>query len=179
MSIIPVLTTERLILRAHEGGDLPAAFATWSDPRVVRHIGGETFNRTQCWSRILNYRGLWDVLGFGYWAVTDRESGTFLGDVGFADFKREIEPSIEGMAEAGWVLSPQAEGRGYATEAVTAALTWYDETFPGREAVCIIAPDNKASMRVAEKCGFRRWTETTFKGDPTVMFRRPAGGDIS
>jgi RimJ/RimL family protein N-acetyltransferase len=39
-------------------------------------------------------------------------------------------------------------------------------------AVCIIAPANLASIRVAEKAGFREWQRSTYHGEPTIVFRR-------
>lgn len=95
-----------------------------------------------------------------------------MGDVGFADWKRDIVPPLEGMPESGWVLAPEAHGRGIATEAVRAALAWGDKHFVGKATTCIIASDNAASIRVAEKCGYREYCRTDFKGSPTVQFRR-------
>src|SRR3546814_18541859 len=66
---IPVLTTERLLLRAPSADDLDASAAMWSNPEVVRHIGGKPFTREEVWSRILRARGLWSMLGYGFWAV--------------------------------------------------------------------------------------------------------------
>ena len=74
----------------------------------------------------MRYRGLWPVLGYGYWAVEETASGRFVGDVGFADFHRVLEPSIRGVPEMGWVLAPEVHGNRYASEAVTAALHWLD-----------------------------------------------------
>ena len=68
---IPVLETERLLLRAPSADDLDASTAMWSNPAVVRHIGGKPFTREEVWSRILRARGLWPMLGYGYWAVYD------------------------------------------------------------------------------------------------------------
>jgi len=67
---------------------------------------------------------------------------------------------------------PSAQGKGYATEAVSAALKWGDRRFGKVRMACIIAPENSASLRVAEKSGFREALRTTYKGDPTVMFFR-------
>jgi RimJ/RimL family protein N-acetyltransferase len=94
--------------------------------------------------------------------------------VGFADFQRQIEPSLEGTPEIGWALSPAAHGRGYATEAVRAALRWADAQWPAANTACIIAPDNTASLRVAQKCGYVEWVRTSYKGKPTIQFRRMA-----
>jgi RimJ/RimL family protein N-acetyltransferase len=61
-------------------------------------------------------------LSYGYWAVEEKTSGRYVGELGFADFKRDIVPSIEGMPELGWALVPQFHGKGYATEALRAAV---------------------------------------------------------
>lgn len=171
-SAAPVVETERLLLRPHRTGDLDAAFALWSDPRTVEFISGKPSKRDETWSRILRYAGHWALLGFGYWAVEEKTSGRFIGEVGLAEFKRAIEPSLEGVPEIGWVLDPAHHGKGYATEAVTAALSWGDRHLDAPATACIIHPDNRASLRVAEKMGFREWVRTTYNGSDTVMMRR-------
>ena len=62
------------------------------------------------------------MLDYGFWVVTDKVSGAFLGEVGFADFKRDLTPPL-GVPEIGWALMPHAHGKGLATEAVQAALS--------------------------------------------------------
>ena len=169
---VPVVETERLLLRGHRIDDYADCFDLWTDESVTRFIGGRPSTQEEVWARLLRYGGLWALLGFGYWVVTEKESGRFLGEVGFADFRREIEPSLDGMPEMGWVMAPHSHGRGYATEAALAAIAWGDRHFAGRQTACIIAPENEASIRVAEKCGFRELQHTTYKGNPTIMFVR-------
>lgn len=168
---VPVLETRRLRLRAHEVGDFPAVMAMWSLEAVTHYIGGKPMRPDECWTRILRYRGLWPLVGFGYWAVEEKESGRFVGDVGFGDFHRLIEPPIDGFPEAGWVLSPDFHGKGYASEAVAAALGWLDRAAKGRS-VCIIDPANKPSLRIAEKHGFREYQRTIFMGDEVILLER-------
>jgi RimJ/RimL family protein N-acetyltransferase len=147
----------------------------WADPAVTQYISGRVFTPQETWSKMLAYAGLWSLLGYGYWAIEERASGLFVGDLGFANFKREIEPSMEGLPEAGWVLGAQFFGRGYATEALRAALRWHDQGRPPADrTVCIIAPANRASVRVAEKCGYALLATTTFRDEPVLMFSRPA-----
>jgi len=169
---VPIVETKRLVLRGHRIDDYADCFRLWTDESVTRFIGGRPSTQEEVWARLLRYGGLWALLGFGYWVVTEKHGGRFLGEVGFADFRREIEPSLDGTPEMGWVLAPDSQGRGYATEAVRAAIAWGDEHFGGRRMACIIAPENEASLRVAEKCGFREWQHTTYKGNPTIMFVR-------
>lgn len=170
----PRLETARLILRAHGAEDLDAVAAMWGDANVVRHITGMPSTREECWARILRYAGLWPVKGYGYWAVVDKATGDFVGDVGIADFAREMEPPIYQAPEAGWVLAPSAHGRGLATEAMLAVLTWADAHL-GTATMCMLDEKNAASMRVAEKCGYREYARATYKTSPTLLYRRAPG----
>lgn len=143
----------------------------WADTEVVRHIGGQARDAQDAWFAQLRNRGLWPLLGYGYWVVRERRTDIFVGEVGFADFMRGIEPDISGRPEAGWVLAKSAWGKGYASEAVKAAHDWLDEVLPGRS-TCIINPDNADSIAVAEKVGYREIGPTDYRGDPVLLFQR-------
>ena len=168
----PTVEAERLRLRAHTAGDFNDCFAMWSDPNVTRFIGGRPSTREETWGRLLRYIGHWHALGYGYWIVEEKSSKRFLGEVGFADMKRELTPSLEGMPEIGWALMPVAQGKGIASEAVKAALTWGDANFGGRTTACMIDPQNLPSIRVAEKCGYREFARATYRGLPSILFQR-------
>ncbi len=172
----PVLVTDRLRLRAHERGDLAPAAAMWADPAIIRHIGGKAFSREEVWSRILRYAGLWALLGYGYWAIEERSSGDFVGEIGLADFERDLDPSPGALPELGYAIAPAAQGRGYATEAVRTVLAWADAHLPDPASCCLIDPDNLPSRRVAEKCGYREWLATRYRGRPSQLWRRVARG---
>jgi RimJ/RimL family protein N-acetyltransferase len=169
---VPVLETPRLILRPHGLDDFEALAAMWGDPAVARYIGGKPATRDESWARLLRYAGHWPLLGFGYWAVGLKGGASYIGDVGFANWKRDIEPSLDGMPEGGWVFAAAAHGQGLATEAVQAALAWGDRHWAGQTTTCIIGVDNVASIRVARKCGYREHVRSVFKGSPVVQFRR-------
>jgi RimJ/RimL family protein N-acetyltransferase len=169
---VPLLQTSRLTLRRHQLSDFEPAAAMWGDPAVTRHVGGRPFTREEVWARLMRYVGHWALMGFGYWAIVERESGVFVGEAGFADFKREIEPSLEGTPELGWVIAPRAQGLGYATEAAGAAVAWGDAAFDSRRTACLIHPENLASIRVAAKLGFQQVQGTLYKGYPTLLFAR-------
>ena len=167
---IPTLETPRLILRGHRRDDFADCARMWGDAAVVRHIGGRPFTAEEVWARVLRYVGHWCWQSYGFWAVVEKASGRFVGDVGFADFKRELEPAMPRDPEAGWVLAPWCHGQGYATEAVQAALGWGQTGLPVPRAVCLINPDNDVSVRVAGKCGFRPAGESTYKGERVLLF---------
>ena len=128
--------------------------------------------REDAWRKLLCVAGLWPILGYGYWAVERREDGRFIGQVGFADFKRDMTPSIEGLPEMGWLFAADTFGNGYASEAVRAGLGWIDQAMAPAQTVAIIDEANHASIRVAEKAGFARREEGVYRGEPILVFRR-------
>lgn len=172
-----IITTARLTLRPYALADFNDCVAMWGDAEVTRFISGRPASPEEVWNRLLRYAGLWSLLGYGYWAARERETGRFVGDVGFADFHRDITPSLGDAPEVGWVLASWAHGRGFATEAVSAVLAWGDAQLrtpsgEGSQFVCIIAPQNGASVRVAEKCGFRHAIQTTYNDHPINVYER-------
>jgi len=168
----PEIETERLRLRTHALADFPHSAAMWADPVVTRHIGGRPFSNEESWARLLRYIGHWEALGFGYWVVQDKATGQFVGEAGLADFKREMEPSFDGMPEMGWAFVSRVHGKGYATEAVRAAAAWGDRHLSAPRTACLIHPENRASIHVAEKAGFQEYQRTTYKDQPTIVLVR-------
>src|SRR5690606_7603589 len=104
MSLVPVLETERLRLRGHAMPDFESVAAMWGDPEVVRFISGKPSTREESWARMLRYPGHWSLLGYGFWLIEEKESGRFVGEGGFADFMRAIEPPFD-APEQGWALA--------------------------------------------------------------------------
>jgi RimJ/RimL family protein N-acetyltransferase len=171
---IPELETERLRLRGHRPEDFGNCEALWGDAEVTRYIGGKPLEREEVWARLLRYAGHWAWLGYGFWLVEEKGTGRFVGEVGYANLQRAIQPPLEGMPELGWALATSAQGKGYATEAVRAATEWGEQQFGEQQTACIIHPENGRSIRVAEKCEFRESHRAVYKGQPAIIFTRQA-----
>jgi RimJ/RimL family protein N-acetyltransferase len=173
---IPSLETERLVLHGHRLDDFEDSAAMWGDPEVTRHIGGRPFSREEAWVRLHRYVGHWVLLGHGFWVIRERASGQFVGEVGLVDFKRDLDEPWRALfaaaPEVGWALARWAHGRGFATEAVRAALGWGEAQLGVRKRVCMINPGNLASIRVADKCGFRELGRASYKERPILLFER-------
>ena len=120
MNNAPLLKTDRLILRRHNVEDFAALHEMWTEPVVYQHIVARPSTREESWSRLLRYVGHWALLGYGYWAVEEQATGSFVGEMGFADYHRDIDPPLDGRPELGWILKTSAHGAGYATEALSA-----------------------------------------------------------
>jgi RimJ/RimL family protein N-acetyltransferase len=167
----PIIETDRLRLRGHRVDDLAGCAAMWNDPVVTRYISsGKRMSQQDAWFRLLRYAGHWALLGFGYWALEEKRTGAFIGDLGFADHKRDID--LGNLPELGWALVSTAHGKGYATEAVRAALAWGDTHFTSARTVCVIDPQNLASIHVAEKCGYKEIARPDFNEKPIILMAR-------
>ncbi len=173
---VPHIETERLRLRGHHRDDLPQCVAMWSDPLVTRFIGGTPSSEQRTWARLLSYVGHWALMGFGYWVIEERESGQFVGEIGFADFKRDGAPLLRSGPELGFALAPRFHGRGYATEAVRAVLAWGDACLARGRCVCLVDAQNAVSLHVLEKVGFEILERSPFNGLAAVFLARPIGG---
>jgi RimJ/RimL family protein N-acetyltransferase len=166
-----IVTTERLILSPYAITDFPDSAGLWGDPEVTRFVGGQPSTETQSWARVLRNIGHWQALGFGFWMVRHRTTGDFVGEVGFGEHRRDIEPSLVGAAEMGWLLAPTARRQGFAAEAATAALAWA-ATRVARKITCMIDPQNAPSIRLALSLGFVQFAETVYAGAPVLLFAR-------
>jgi RimJ/RimL family protein N-acetyltransferase len=167
---VPVVTTERVVLRAHRREDFDAVLAMWSDPLVVPYIGqGVAMTENQVWEKILRMRGMWAVLGFGFWAIEEKATGRLIGEIGFLD-RRRAQPNLKDP-ECGWALASEAHGKGFASEALKAVLAWGDANL-GPRTICTIVTENAPSIRLAEKFGYKRFGEEASNGRPVLVFER-------
>jgi RimJ/RimL family protein N-acetyltransferase len=156
-----VLVTARLLLRMPERADEDALHRVYGDAEVMRFVGdGKPFSRQRTHVEIELYRKRWERDGFSTFVLESRDSGTVVGDVGFAAWDPETwrygvaaEPGRRMEIELGWTLARDEWGRGYATEAAAAARDWaLRELWPPR-LISMIFPENERSQRVARRIG--------------------------
>jgi RimJ/RimL family protein N-acetyltransferase len=105
-------------------------------------------------------------------AVEEKESGRFIGEAGLADFKRELGLRFDHLPEASWTIAPSVQGRGYATEAASAAIAWLEAKLRAKRSFCLIHTANAASLRVAEKLGYRAFRGLDYRGYPALLHER-------
>ena len=174
--MVPVLQTERLILREHRLEDFPAYAAMWSDERTLRHTGGRLRSQEELWLRFLRNEGQWGLTGTGMWAVEEKASGAYAGVVGFIFAKRTMDIPYRDEPEMGWAIVPDSHGKGFAREAVAGSLAWGGAHLKAAQIWCMIKPDNLASRKVAAGAGFREAGRATYQDAEMLTFLRPGGG---
>lgn len=167
-----MITTDRLILRKHTLADADAVFQLASDPTVLQFIHGRPPSPEEAWHRLLRYAGHWSLLGYGMFAVFERAGNRCIGEVGLADFQRGLGADVDGVPEAAWVFAGSSHGKGFASEAMGAALGWFDAQGLSSRAVCIIEPGNAASIGVANKLGFVRYGQGVYRGTTINKYER-------
>jgi len=149
---VPTIETERLVLRAWSVEDRDALALINADPRVMEHFPA-LMSREQSDELVDRIVADWQQ-GFGFWAVQERASGSFIGFVGLSTptWVTPFGPSVE----IGWRLAFDAWGKGFATEAARRVVQWSKENVrpPRLELVSITTLSNARSRCVMEKLGF-------------------------
>jgi RimJ/RimL family protein N-acetyltransferase len=151
------VTTDRLDLRRFRPSDVDELTPVFAQDEVWRYPYGRGMSRDETEAFVGSQLAHWDEHRFGLWVAGERATGRTVGYAGLAipTFLPEILPAVE----VGWRFEPAVWGRGYATQAATAAL---DEAFTtlGLDEVCSLPQvDNPASCRVADRLGLRRGRE--------------------
>lgn len=165
------LTTERLILTPAGIDDFSEIAALWKNQGFTRFIMGRALSDEEVWFRLLRDIGHWTALGHGNWSIRLKDTGNYLGSVGVLNYRREMSPAFD-APELGWGLDPAFQGRGYAAEALSAALGWADRTLGAAHTVCMISPDNLPSLKLADRVGYQPYAETTYNDHAVRLFER-------
>ena len=172
----PLIDTERLILRAYRKEDFRPHHAIVGDGEVMRFVGGTGIDAEDCWRRLAGSVGSWMLLGFGGWAVVRKSDDQLIGTVGLFNAWRDMQPQFGEDPEMGWIFAKQVHGQGMAGEACRAVLDWADSNLEPTPIWAIVAPENAASLRLAERLGFERLEDSVYKNEPTAVLRRPPRG---
>ena len=170
----PRIETERLVLRPWRKDDFRPYHAILSHPEVHKHFGPNPMIAEEAWRRVTSFVGGWHFLGFGMWAVEEKATGKLIGIVGLFNAWRDLEPQFGEEPEMGWIMAAETHGKGLASEACGAVVSWAEEKLDPTPMWAIIAPANEPSLKLADKLGFERIAETTYHGDPTIVLKRPA-----
>ncbi len=146
---IPVLETERLILRGWREQDIEPVSEIMVDEEAARFIGGAV-PKWQPFRTVCQFIGHWQLRGFGFFAVEERASGECMGWCGL------WRPDGWPDNELGYSLRPKFWGNGFATEAARASLRFAYEKLAWNTAISCIDAGNFGSQGVAKHLGATR-----------------------
>lgn len=158
------LETDRLTLRMFRESDFEDYARFCADPEVMRYLGGKVFTRPEAWRQMAFLIGHWHLRGYGHWAVEEKASGRLVGRIGF------LNPEGWPAFEIGWTLGREYWGKGYAIEGARRALEYAFVDLGKDHVISLIHPDNKASIRVAERLGEKVEGKTEILGTEVLIY---------
>jgi RimJ/RimL family protein N-acetyltransferase len=148
--------------------DLEAYARMYADPDVMRFLEqGAPLDHGAAFRSMALHLGHWHLRGYGQWALEERATGRFVGRAGL--WQPEGWPGLE----VGWVLSRDAWGLGYATEAGGAAIGYAFDVLQADEIISLIRPENTGSIRVAERLGETYQRDIELMGEVARVYGKP------
>ena len=163
---VPTIETARLRLRPFADADVSEwTRLIYADADVTRFLPGTNATPHERTQRMYHhFTEHWRRHGYGEWAVTDLESGAFLGQCGLNHIDDINETEVD------YALAKHAWGRGLASEAASAAVQYGFETAGLTRLIGFVMPDHVASRRVLERLGFVYECDTHFWGVDLVRY---------
>jgi len=171
----PVLTTERLTLRAPQASDLEAFVPFVMSDRARFIGGGADKDIGHAWRVFAILAGHWHLRGYGTFVYADRATGRPIGAGG------PWHPGNWPERELGWnVWSDADEGRGYAREAITALRRHVYADLGWPTAVSYIDTRNDRSLALARRlgCTLDQGAALPKSDEPLQAWRHPAPSEV-
>jgi len=166
---VPVLETPRLILRANRPEDFEPYAAFYASDRAL--LRGGIKSRYEAWVQFAAEIGHWALRGYGFWAVEEKATGDYCGQVGLWN------PEGWPAPEVGWLMTGGKEGKSIAFEAACRARQYAFETLGWPEVASCISDGNTRSIRLAERMGARLDRRVPRPGRPdALIYLHPAPG---
>ena len=168
-----MLVTARLELWRPQASDRDGLRALIGPGEVRRFLGGMEASDADVFARLLRNAGSWALYGYGTFMVRERGQAEIVGNCGVFHSWRGFGHGLDDAAEAGWILAKPAWGKGYALEAMQAALAWFEREQRGKPTLCMIEQGHHASQAVAAKLGYLACDRVEEKGErPLIVYRR-------
>lgn len=165
MNEIPVLETERLVLRGFQPSDRETFIAAMAKDEFAATITreGRGLTEAEAWRNLSAVNGSWSLEGFGNWVAVLKDTGQPIGRLG-----PFCPPGWPGF-EVGWAIFPEYQRKGYAAEGAAAALVWCKEALGKDRVIHCILKGNTGSEALANSLG----------SGPSHDWEPPWGGDVT
>jgi len=149
-----VLVTARLELWQPQASDRAGLLAMMMPEAMRAFLGPIEPSESDTFARLYRNAGSWALHGYGTFMVREKGRPEIVGNCGVFRSFRGFGQGMDDVPEAGWIIAQPAWGKGYAAEAMRAALAWFDATHGVQRIACMIEEGHAASAAVAAKLGF-------------------------
>lgn len=164
-----ILETNRLILRRLLPDDLDDLFALYRDPEIRRYFPEGTLTYEETREELEWFlNGHPDHPELGLWATIHKGTGEFIGRCGLLPW------TIEGCeeVEVAYLLAKPYWRQGLGTEVARAILHYGFEQLQLSRLICMMYPENLASVKVAQNMGMTLEKELEDEGGPFLLYSR-------
>ncbi len=171
----PVLETERLILRTIDEGDAALQDRLLNTPTVMKHLGGVK-ELHEIEAKHAKAMASFARDGFSFLMMIEKETGDLVGHCGIKRVDNPLASNV-GDHEIGWLVREDRWRRGYAHEAMTAAIEWGFGRVGAPHLVALTSEANVGSWKLMEKLGMIRRPDLDFsdpafpaEDNPTIQY---------
>jgi ribosomal-protein-alanine N-acetyltransferase len=144
------ISTARLSLDKLSVVDFDAMWSIYADPLTNEFNPGGPLTRMAAQRMFGEWLGQWHNHGFGYWTVRDEAGVIGFSGIRFGSWNERTVLNLT------YRLTPRAWGRGYATEAATAAVDLWRAEHSAHPLIAYTKPGNTGSQRTALAAGLER-----------------------
>lgn len=134
--------TERCLIRELSLSDLPALYELYDKPGMTDYVEPLYDYETELEYQKAYIENMYGFYEYGMWLVFSKETGKLIGRAGLEH------------DELGYMIAPELQNRGYATEVCRFIIDYARENTDFEELYCRIDERNEASVRLAKKLGF-------------------------
>ncbi len=134
--------TERCLIRELSLSDLPALYELYAKPGMTDYVEPLYDYETELEYQKAYIENMYGFYEYGMWLVFSKETGKLIGRAGLEH------------DELGYMIAPELQNRGYATEVCRFIIDYARENTDFEELYCRIDERNEASVRLAKKLGF-------------------------
>ncbi len=162
-----LFTTPRLTLRRVQSDDFSLFHRLFCLPDMMRYLGAP-WSEEECRQTLEEWRDEWGTNNYYYGVMVCKDTHEAIGVAGISEDTNPDEPGIE----FSWFVLPEHQGRGYASEITLEWLAFVFDELKKERLFAETHPENSASNRVLEKCGFKKSGERNHKFDYLPEFDR-------
>ena len=167
MNHTSILETKRLLLRRFVIDDLDALFEFYSDPDVVKYIPDAPRTHEEAKEELewfMNGHPKFPELGL--WATIYKQTGEFIGRCGLLPWTIDGQNEVE----VAFAFSKAYWGQGLGSEVARALLQYGFEHLQLSRLICVIEPENQASIKVATNIGMIFEKEGSDEKGPFLIY---------
>lgn len=161
-----ILETERLVVREFQMSDLDDLFLLYQGEGMTDYIESLYPYEEEKEYQQAYINHMYRYFGYGMWLVFEKKSGRLVGRAGI-----EHREEFKGELELGYAIGTPYQRKGFATEVCLAICEYSKNYLDAKQLFCMVEPENKASIALAEKIGFTFEEECVNDGKRMCIMR--------